>query len=84
MVHLHYSPYQLGSTTPFYGTEVGAKKIMKVQERAVKKATDKAKKIPTTMTREEAHALINSPNAFISPNSADGMRTIRAVFGNIC
>lgn len=84
MVHLHYSPYQLGSTTPFDGMEVGAKKIMKVQERAVKKAQKKASHIPTTMTREEAHAIINTPNAFISPNGVDEMRTIRAVFGNIC
>jgi hypothetical protein len=35
------------------------------------------------MSREEGHAIISlrSPTAFISPNSVDGMRTIKSVFG---
>jgi hypothetical protein len=60
---------------------VSVKKILKTNARLTKKDAAAAKAIPTTMSREEAHMIQVSPNAFISPNSIDGMRSIKSVFG---
>ena len=80
MVHLHYSPFQFAT-----GVQVSesVKKILKTNARLTKKDKTKAKLIPTTMPCSEAHDIIGSPNAFISPNSVDGMRMVKGVFGGI-
>lgn len=81
MVHLHYSPFQFATANQVSEDQVGVKKILKTNTRLTKKDSTKAKLIPTTMPCSEAHQIIGTPNAFISPNSIDGMRMIRSVFG---
>jgi len=83
MVHHHYSPYQFATSEQVSEGDVDALRIKRIQTKLTAKDTAKARAIPTTMTREQAHAAIfaRSPNAFISPNSIDGMRQIKSVFG---
>jgi hypothetical protein len=81
MVHLHYSPFQFATANQVSEDHVGVKKILKTNARLTKKDRTKAKLIPTTMPCSEAHEIIGTPNAFISPNSIDGMRMIHSVFG---
>jgi len=81
MVHLHYSPFQFATDKQVSEDDVSTKKILKTNARLTKKDTTKAKLIPTTMPCSEAHQIIGTPNAFISPNSVDGMRMVRSVFG---
>lgn len=83
MVYHHYSPYQFATGVQVSEGEVDAYRIKRIQTKLTAKDTAKAKAIPTTMTREQAHAVIfaSAPNAFISPNSVDGMRQIKSVFG---
>jgi hypothetical protein len=82
MVHLHYSPFQFATALQASEHTVGVKKIVKTLDKITKKDQRKAMAIPTTMSREEAHSIPGTPNAFISPNSMDGMRMIRGVFGS--
>lgn len=58
-------------------------KAIRVLKKITAKDTAKAKHIPSTMSREQAHEIIanKSPNAFISPNPPDVMRQIKSVFG---
>ena len=81
MVHLHYSPFQFATGDQVLEHDVSTKKILKTNARLTKKDATKAKLIPTTMPCSEAHQIIGTPNAFISPNSVDGMRMVRSVFG---
>jgi len=83
MVHLHYSPFQFATEVQVSEDDVSVKKILKTNARLTKKDKTKAKLIPTTMPCSEAHDIIGSPNAFISPNSVDGMRMVKGVFGGI-
>lgn len=83
MVHLHYSPFQFATGVQVSEDDVSVKKILKTNARLTKKDKTKAKLIPTTMPCSEAHDIIGSPNAFISPNSVDGMRMVKSVFGGI-
>jgi len=76
MVHLHYSPYQFAS---------GTEHVLpaKAQVAKLNRLTAKDKIMPKLISREEGHAIkaLRSPNAFISPNHVDAMRTIHSVFG---
>ena len=81
MVHLHYSPFQWATGVQVAEDDVNVKKVLKRNREMTKKDHAKAKVIPTTMTRDEAHMIIGSPTAFISPNSIDAMRTMHSVFG---
>lgn len=84
MPHLHYSPYQFATTEQASDHDVNAKKAVKTLQKITAKDSAKAKAIPSTMPRAEAHAVIASlsPNAFISPNPPDVMRMVKSVFGN--
>lgn len=84
MPHLHYSPFQFATAEQVSEHDVSAKKAVKTLKKITAKDTAKAKQIPTTMPRAEAHEVIAnvSPNAFISPNPPDVMRMAKAVFGN--
>jgi hypothetical protein len=81
MTHMHYSPFQWATSVQASENQVGVKKILKSLNKLTKKDTAKAKIIPTTMTREQAHSIPGTPTAFISPNSIDGMRSVKSVFG---
>lgn len=81
MVHHHYSPFQFATDVQVSEGDVSVKKILKTNARLTKKDAAAAKIIPTTMSREEAHMVQMSPNAFISPNNVDVMRSIKSVFG---
>lgn len=83
MVHLHYNPFQFATGVQVSEDDVSVKKILKTNARLTKKDKTKAKLIPTTMSCSDAHDIIGSPNAFISPNSVDGMRMVKGVFGCI-
>ena len=78
MPHLHYSPFQWATSVEASEHDVSAKKVVK----KLKKLTAKDKLHVKLMSCEEAHSIPGSPNAFISPNSVDGMRMIRGVFGS--
>jgi hypothetical protein len=84
MPHLHYSPFQWANSVQASEQDVSAKKVVKTLNKITAKDAAKAKHIPTTMPRAEAHEVIAnvSPNAFISPNPPDVMRMAKAVFGN--
>lgn len=81
MVHMHYSPFQFATGVQVSEGEVGVKKVLKTLKKLTARDAAKAKAIPTTMSRAEAHMIPMTPTAFISPNTADGMRSIGAVFG---
>jgi hypothetical protein len=80
--HHHYSPFQFATGVQVADDDVSVKKVLKTLKKLTRKDAAKARAIPTTMTREEAHMIPGSPNAFISPNGVDQMRTIHSVFGN--
>ena len=84
MPHLHYSPFQFANSVQASEQDVSAKKAVKTLSKITAKDTAKAKQIPSTMPRAQAHEVIAnvSPNAFISPNPPDVMRMAKAVFGN--
>ena len=77
MPHMHYSPFQFATEVQASENEVNVKKIVKT----LKRKTAKDKITPHLMSREEAHSIPGTPNAFISPNSVDVMRSIKSVFG---
>jgi len=81
MVHHHYSPFQFATGVQVSEGEVGVKKVLKTLKKITAKDAAKAKTIPTTMSRDEAHMIPGSPTAFISPNPVGSMRDIKAVFG---
>ena len=83
MVHLHYSPFQFATDKQASEDTVNVKKLLKTNARLTKRDRTKAKLIPTTIPCSEAHQIIGSPNAFISPNTVDGMRMIHNVLGGI-
>jgi hypothetical protein len=78
MVHLHYSPYQFATEGEASENKVSAKKTVKT----LKRMTAKDKLAPKLMSCAEAREIPGSPNAFISPNAPDVMRTVKSVFGN--
>jgi hypothetical protein len=78
MPHMHYSPFQFATEVQASENDVNVKKVVSTLKR--KTASDKI--TPKLMTREEAHSIPGTPNAFISPNSVDVMRTIKSVFGS--
>ena len=78
MVHLHYSPFQFATEVQASENHVNAKKTAK----KLKRMTAKDKIVPKLMSCYEAKEIPGSPNAFISPNAPDVMRTIKSVFGN--
>jgi hypothetical protein len=78
---MHYSPFQFATDVQVSEGEVGVKKVMKTLKKMTAKDAAKAKAIPTTMSREEAHMIPLTPTAFISPNPPDVMRSIKSVFG---
>lgn len=76
MIHLHFSPFQ-------FATEVAASSghVVPVKKQITKaKARERKIAPPHLMSREEAHAIHKSPNAFVSPNPPDVMRMIKRVF----
>jgi len=77
MPHMHYSPFQFATEVQASENMVNVKKVVSTLKR--KTAGDKI--TPKLMTREEAHSIPGTPNAFISPNSVDVMRNIKSVFG---
>lgn len=81
MVHHHYSPFQFATGVQVSEGKVSVKKVLKTLKKLTARDAARAKAIPTTMSRDEAHTIPMTPNAFISPNSMDGMRSIGAVFG---
>ena len=81
MVHHHYSPFQFATGVQVAEDEVNVKNILKTNARLTSKDKAKAKLIPTTMTCAEAHSIIGTPTAFISPNRPDVMRSVHSVFG---
>jgi hypothetical protein len=78
---LHYSPYQWATAVQVSEDEVSVRKTLKTMKKITAPDARKAKIIPTTMTRAQAHEITGTPTAFISPNSIDGMRMIHSVFG---
>ena len=78
MVHLHYSPFQFATEVQASENNVNAKKTVKT----LKRMTARDKLVPKLMSCYEAKEIPGSPNAFISPNAPDVMRTIKSVFGN--
>lgn len=79
MVHTHYSPFQFANDLRASEDAVLPPKKMAAKLKKMTKVLPKA----ALMSREDAHTVISlrSPTAFISPNSVDGMRTIKSVFG---
>ena len=78
MVHLHYSPFQFATEVQACEHNVNAKKTAKT----LKRMTVRDKLVPKLMSCMEAKEIPGSPNAFISPNAPDVMRSIKSVFGN--
>ena len=78
MVHMHYSPFQFATEVQASENQVNDKKTIKT----LKRMTARDKLVPKLMTCYEAKEIPGSPNAFISPNAPDVMRTIKSVFGN--
>ena len=78
MVHMHYSPFQFATEVQASENHVNAKKTVKT----LKRMTARDKLVPKLMSCYEAKEIPGSPNAFISPNAPDVMRTIKSVFGN--
>lgn len=76
-MHLHYSPFQ------FATAEQASEGHVVPVKKQIAKAKAREQKIgaPKLMSRADAHSITGSPNAFISPNSVDTMRTIKSVFG---
>ena len=79
MVHHHYNPFQFAVGVKPAEDDCNVHGVLKVNKRLTKRDAHKAKLIPTTMTRAEAHMITGSPNAFISPNPPDVMRMAKAV-----
>ena len=77
MVHTHYSPFQFATEVQVSEHKVSVKAITA----PTKRLTRKDKIAPVLLSRAEAHSIVGSPNAFISPNSVDVMRTVKSVFG---
>jgi hypothetical protein len=77
MVHMHYSPFQFATDVQVSEHKVSVKAITA----PTKRLTRKDKIAPVLLTRDEAHSIMGSPTAFISPNSVDVMRTAKSVFG---
>jgi hypothetical protein len=79
MVHTHYSPFQFATSNEVQtGDLMPGKKVVKVLKRLT--ARDKLPK-PALMSCDEAKSIPGTPQAFISSNSVDAMRTIKSVFG---
>lgn len=80
MVHLHYSPFQFSNDLRASEDAVLPPKKTAAKLNRMVKTPPK----PSLMSRDEAHTILSltSPNAFISPNTPDVMRTIKSVFGN--
>ena len=79
MVHIHYSPFQFATNKEVEaGDLMPGKKVAKVLKRLT--ARDKLPKA-ALMSCEEAKTIPGTPQAFISGNSVDAMRTIKSVFG---
>jgi len=79
MVHHHYNPFQFAIGKKDAEADPNVHAVLKANKKLTKKDAQKAKLIPTTMTRAEAHMITGSPNAFISPNPPDVMRMAKAV-----
>lgn len=79
MVHTHYSPFQFSNDLRASEDAILPPKKIAAKLKKMTKVLPKA----ALMSREEAHTIISlkSPTAFISPNTVDGMRTIKSVFG---
>jgi hypothetical protein len=80
-MHTHYSPFQFATGVQVSESKVSVKNTINTLKKLTRNDMMKAKMIPTTMTRSQAHSIPGSPTAFISPNSVDSMRTIHSVFG---
>jgi len=76
----HYSPFQFSTsvqTVEPHKQVVAEKKFML---NACEKRKREGHDLGATMPIADAHLVSSLPNAYISPNSADGMRQIKSVF----
>jgi len=78
MVHMHYSPFQFATEVQAAENKVSVKAVMAPAKKLIRKTAP----LPALMSRADAHSITGSPNAFISPNTVDVMRTVKSVFGN--
>jgi hypothetical protein len=78
MPHLHYSPFQFATSE-----QVSDDAVMPAKKQIAKmrRMTAKDKITPKLLSRDEAHMITGTPQAFTSPNAVDVMRTIKSVFG---
>lgn len=79
-MHTHYSPFQFATGVQVSENKVSVRNTINTLQKLTRNDMMKARMIPTTMTRAQAHSIPGSPTAFISPNSVDSMRTIHSVF----
>lgn len=76
-MHLHYSPFQFATDE-----QASDGHVVPVKKQIAKaKAREQKISAPKLMSCMEARSITGSPNAFISPNDVDTMRTIKSVFG---
>lgn len=77
MVHTHYSPFQFATEKQAAENNVSVKAVVAPAKKLIRKVP-----APSLMSCADARSITGSPNAFISPNSVDVMRTVHSVFGN--
>jgi len=83
MPHLHYSPFQFATGVQVSEDAVNVPKLKKVMKELTKKDTSKTKDMKSTMSVSEAAKIPGTPNAFISPNTPDVMRSVHNVIDSI-
>ena len=80
-VHMHYSPYQFATAEQM----AEPKKQVVAERKEWKKMTEeqnrKTRNLGSTMPVSVAHVVSSRPQAFISPNPPDVMRSSKSVFG---
>jgi hypothetical protein len=81
MPHLHFSPFQFASAEQVAESPMQVKAQRKHVAKGNAEMKQKTRDMGCTMPVAEAHVVTSSPNAFISPNGADVMRSAHAVFG---
>ena len=80
-MHIHYSPFQLGTAEQIAEPPKQVRAERAFMAKAKAEMDKKTKDMGCTFSRADALVVSSLPNAFISPNGPDVMRSAKAVFG---
>ena len=81
MPHLHFSPFQFASAEQVAESPMQVRAERKHVAKSNAEMKRKTQDMGCTMPVAEAHVVSSSPNAFVSPNGPDVMRSAKSVFG---